>query len=91
MCAGGEDLLILKAHLMRVCVCGGPEWPTTNPILFVSILVQNGKSVLFAHAKSSDWRTFIHSFNEKQQLYSGPSLIRIAWDQSPFRLVKFSD
>ena len=23
--------------------------------------------------------------------YSGPSLIRIAWDQSPFRLVKFSD
>ena len=24
-------------------------------------------------------------------LYSGPSLIRIAWDQSPFRLVKFSD
>ena len=24
-------------------------------------------------------------------LYSGPSLIRIALDQSPFRLVKFSD
>ena len=58
MCAGGEDLfiLIMKAHLMRVRV-----WPPTNPILFMSILVQNGKSVLFAHAKSSDWRTFMHS------------------------------
>ena len=27
----------------------------------------------------------------EQAQYSGPSLIRIAWDQSPFRLVKFSD
>ena len=46
MCAGGEGLLILKAHLMGVRV-----WPPTNQKIFMLIVVQNGKSVWFAQAK----------------------------------------
>ena len=39
----------------------------TNPNFFMLIVVvQIGKSVWFAQAKSSDWRTFMHSFNKKQ-------------------------
>ena len=43
------------------------------------------------HALITSPTTFAKASLTHLALYSGPSLIRIAWDQSPFRLVKFSD
>ena len=43
------------------------------------------------HALITSPTTFAKASLTHLALYSGPSLIRIAWDQSPFRLVEFSD
>ena len=84
-----------SAELLRVGMGGadmgwGGPWEALNYRGWVSSHIAEGVARPFDKTTGN-----LHSSNPFLGAvvceYSGPSLIRIAWDQSPFRLVKFLD
>ena len=78
--------LLGKHPILTVCVDGNYFTTCVSSEIGIDVIFITGNLIMTELRTRAQLKLAL-----KLMKYSGPSLIRIAWDQSPFRLVKFSD